>query len=201
MLSLFRKELPMLPGIVDVALKEWSVTVDALARGDQVFILRKGGIREDNRQFKIEHDQFFLYPTFFHENSELIKPEKSELISLNSMEEDEEIVTLSVFAEIEEVIELNKETELKALEQFHIWSTRFIYKRLNWKPRNALNLIILRCHLLQQPQALTVMPDYAGCKSWVELIEDYPVGVTTPVISNARFTSMVSDIKNNLLSV
>ena len=190
----------MLPALWNVALKEWSATVDALARGDQVFILRKGGIREDNRQFKIQYDQFFLYPTVFHESNEWLKSGKSELISLNSMEEYEDKITLSVFAEIEEVIEVRKDTELKALEPFHIWSQDFVYKRLNWKPRYALNLILLRCHLLQQPQALTVMPDYGGCKSWVELVEDYPVGVTTPVIQNSRFTSMVAEVKNTLLS-
>jgi hypothetical protein len=43
-----------------VALKEWAVTVRALAEGEQLLTLRKGGIREENLHFEIEHDQFFL---------------------------------------------------------------------------------------------------------------------------------------------
>ena len=47
-----------------VAFKEWAITVRALAEGEQLLTLRKGGIREENKHFEIEHDRFFLYPTF-----------------------------------------------------------------------------------------------------------------------------------------
>ena len=50
-----------------IAFKEWSVTVRALAEGEQLVTLRKGGIREDNKHFELEHEQFFLYPTFDHQ--------------------------------------------------------------------------------------------------------------------------------------
>ena len=52
----------MLPKNSNIGLKEWAVTSDALGRGDQILMLRKGGIREDGRHFKIEHDSFLLYP-------------------------------------------------------------------------------------------------------------------------------------------
>ena len=38
------------------AFKEWAVTVRALAEGEQLITLRKGGIREENKHFEIEHD-------------------------------------------------------------------------------------------------------------------------------------------------
>ena len=40
------------------AFKEWAVTVRALAEGEQLLTLRKGGIREDNKHFEIEHDRW-----------------------------------------------------------------------------------------------------------------------------------------------
>ena len=40
-----------------IALKEWAVTVRALAEGEQLLTLRKGGIREDNKHFELEHEQ------------------------------------------------------------------------------------------------------------------------------------------------
>ncbi|MCH8298299.1 MAG: DUF1802 family protein, partial [Chloroflexi bacterium] len=33
----------MLPSNCQMALKEWAVTVEAMAQGDQVLLLRKGG--------------------------------------------------------------------------------------------------------------------------------------------------------------
>jgi hypothetical protein len=45
-----------------IAFKEWAVTVRALAEGEQLVALRKGGIREENKHFEVEHEQFFLYP-------------------------------------------------------------------------------------------------------------------------------------------
>ena len=52
---------------LNIALKEWSATIDALASGDQLFLIRKGGIRETNRHFELPHRRFLLYPTHFHE--------------------------------------------------------------------------------------------------------------------------------------
>ena len=191
----------MIPGMWNIGLKEWSVTTDALAAGEQTFLLRKGGIREDGRHFKIEHDQFFLYPGLFHEGESLLKPSKRDLLKKAGDDDFKDVVTLSVFAEIEEVIEISSEDEVRALDQFHIWSEDFAVKRFNWKPRHPLNLIIVRAHVLQQPQALMVMPEYGGCKSWVEFIEDYPVGVTTPAIPDRRFKAQVNAIKEALDSV
>src|SRR6187431_3793114 len=56
-----------------IAFKEWAVTVRALAEGEQLLTLRKGGIREENRHFEIEHDRFFLYPTFDHQAGGLVR--------------------------------------------------------------------------------------------------------------------------------
>src|SRR5256885_1938807 len=56
-----------------IAFKEWAVTVRALAEGEQLLTLRKGGIREENRHFEIEQDRFFLYPTFDHQAGNLVR--------------------------------------------------------------------------------------------------------------------------------
>ena len=56
-----------------IALKEWAVTVRALAEGEQLVTLRKGGIREAERHFQLEHERFFLYPTFDHQRNDLVR--------------------------------------------------------------------------------------------------------------------------------
>ena len=54
------------------ALKEWAVTIAALAAGDQVLIVRKGGIGE--KRFELPHPRFYLFPTYAHQRPELVKP-------------------------------------------------------------------------------------------------------------------------------
>ena len=56
-----------------IAFKEWAVTVRALAEGEQLVTLRKGGIREPNKHFEVEHERFFLYPTFDHQRCDLVR--------------------------------------------------------------------------------------------------------------------------------
>ena len=56
-----------------IAFKEWAVTVRALAEGEQLVTLRKGGIREPDKHFALEHDRFFLYPTFDHQRIDLVR--------------------------------------------------------------------------------------------------------------------------------
>ena len=45
------------------ALKEWSTVIDALGRGDQVILIRKGGIADP--PFGVEADRFYLFPPTF----------------------------------------------------------------------------------------------------------------------------------------
>ena len=56
-----------------IAFKEWAVTVRALAEGEQLVTLRKGGIREEEKHFEVEYDRFFLYPTFDHQRNDLVR--------------------------------------------------------------------------------------------------------------------------------
>ena len=44
-----------------------------LAEGEQLVTLRKGGIREPDKHFELEHERFFLYPTFDHQRNDLVR--------------------------------------------------------------------------------------------------------------------------------
>ena len=52
-----------------IAFKEWSLVCDALGRGEQSLILRKGGIAEGRAGFRFQHPEFLLLPTLFHEQA------------------------------------------------------------------------------------------------------------------------------------
>src|SRR5216117_1413384 len=57
-----------------IAFKEWAVVVDALGRGEQIIILRKGGIREGPGGFSVDHGEFPLFPTLFHQQRDSVLP-------------------------------------------------------------------------------------------------------------------------------
>ena len=63
----------MLPDQCQLALKEWAVTVQALALGQQVLLLRKGGIHELGKNFRVVGPEFLLYPTYGHQREDLVK--------------------------------------------------------------------------------------------------------------------------------
>jgi hypothetical protein len=56
------------------AFKEWAVVVDALGRGEQILILRKGGLAEGPGGFQVEQREFLLLPTRFHQQRERVLP-------------------------------------------------------------------------------------------------------------------------------
>ena len=181
-------------------MKEWSVVVEALGRGDQSIILRKGGIREETRHFTVAHDEFFLYPTQYHQGAEMLKPDARHLLDADYDDPDDPIVSLAVFAEVMDTIEVEDEESLRQLDAFHVWTNDYMEKRLRWKPRQPLTVLVLRCHVLQQPQAAPVMDEYGGCTSWVQFIEEYPIGVSTPVINDRRFKAQADRIREALAS-
>ena len=57
-----------------VGFKEWARVCDHLATGVTSLILRKGGIAEGRGGFDFGHTDFWLFPTFFHNEDEGLKP-------------------------------------------------------------------------------------------------------------------------------
>jgi len=64
-----------------IAFKEWAIVVDALGRGEQIIILRKGGIAEAGGVFRVEHDRFWLYPTYAHQQQAGVTEEARPLLA------------------------------------------------------------------------------------------------------------------------
>jgi hypothetical protein len=68
------------PWVFEVVLHKGAnlqVVVDALARGEQVLILRKGGIHEQRGEFRVSHREFWLFPTQYHEAESSVIPSRS----------------------------------------------------------------------------------------------------------------------------
>ena len=186
----------MLPSHSVVALKEWAVTVEALEHGFQILLLRKGGIREELKDFRPIHPQFLLYPTFEHQRSDLMKPSFAQTLrkTLES-KPNFEYVTFTHWAELAEAIELTDPAVMGRISEFHIWSDDYAESRLRWKPRSPLTAMLLRVYRLEKPQQIPYRSSFGGCRSWVQLESHIALGDLTPVMSNEDFQSAKSAIK------
>ncbi len=182
---------------LNIALKEWSATIDALASGDQVFLLRKGGIREPNRHFELPHDRFLLYPTHYHEADLLLKPEFHHLLDPETPNSTE-YVAIRAWAEVTDVISIDSAEHLAALSDHHVWTDEFIAKRMAWKPRYTADLIILKTYTLATPFKLLVEPYHRGCKSWVDI--DPPIDTTgsIPAVTDMEWDRRSQETKRLL---
>jgi hypothetical protein len=87
------------PATTRTALKEWAVACEALGRGEQILLLRKGGISEEHREFRVEQPAFLLFPTYEHQRAELIKPRaRAELAATLAQRDQTERVALRSWA-------------------------------------------------------------------------------------------------------
>lgn len=169
-----------------VCFKEWAIVVDALGKGEQTLIFRKGGIHETRGQFQVEHRQFWLFPTQFHEAEAAIIPSKRPALREIAAAAQPHLAPLQYFAVADTIIQLTDPTTLARLQGRHIWSQHILHQRFEFGRQPGLHLLILRIHRLPSPISRPIRAEYGGCKSWIQL--DAPLtGTVEPVLSDAEF--------------
>jgi hypothetical protein len=176
---------------IPIALKEWAVAVDALETGEQIMIMRKGGIIEETRDFQLESNAFFLFPTYEHQKKELLKDAYQPRLDqiLDETDAKEAKVLITSYAEAAADIEVTSQEELDRLFPFHIWTEHFAEERLRWKRTKPLHILILRVYKLEKAVELPVLPEYIGCKSWISLKMKLAEGISkSPVLSDEEFS-------------
>ena len=196
-----------------IALKEWAVTVRALAEGEQLLTLRKGGIREENKHFELEHERFFLYPTFDHQRNDLVReshhPELARALEEGVWPDEEpppkallqdggipqpDRVRLRAWAEVTDHVTIDDRRTLDSLSPYYIWTPDYAEKRLAWKRRHPLHILLLRVHRIPRPVTVRVRDEHHGCRSWVEIDRELPFE-GTPVMADEEFDRARQEIR------
>ena len=189
----------MLPEQCHIALKEWAVTVRALAQGQQVLLLRKGGIHESSKDFRVVHPEFLLYPTFEHQREDLLKEaHRPGLQQLLDQPREDSKISFTHWSKVEETIEVSQQERVDYLAPYHIWTNDYAQSRLRWKPMLHLSVLLLRVYRLEKPISVPFLPEYQGCTSWVEVLERVPLGRLEPVLSDEDFLRRVEEIRGVL---
>ena len=189
----------MLPERCQIALKEWAVTVRSLAQGEQILLLRKGGIHEDGKDFRVIHPEFLLYPTYEHQREDLLKSERQPALrQLLSDTPRSDSITFTHWARAEEIIEVEEQERVDDLSPYHIWTDEYAQSRLRWKPMLPLSILLLRVYRMEQPATVPYIKEYGGCTSWVEILPRINLGQLEPVLDDAEFARQVDAIKGSL---
>ncbi len=189
----------MLPNRCQTALKEWAVTVDALGQGAQILLMRKGGIHEEGKNFRVLYPEFLLYPTYEHQKLDLLKPDyQPALTRIQAGPSPKETITFSCWAKLAEVIEISQQEQVDRLSTHFIWTNAYAQSRLYWKPMLALSVMLLRVYRMEQPVTAPLLPEYPGCRSWVDIITGVPLGRLKPVLTEREFQRRVDEVKGSL---
>lgn len=180
---------------LQAALKEWAIAVEALAQGDTIVILRKGGIREPSGRFTVPHRQVWLYPTYEHQKFHLLKLPYAKAIAAASTNIQPTAVELKAWAHITHHFTLTQADALAALLPHHIWNQQLATERFRWKPKQPLSVLLLRVYRLNQPLTIACEKRYSGCRSWIELAKPLDTARSQPALSDRAYQSHVSAIE------
>jgi hypothetical protein len=164
-----------------VGFKEWALVCEALGRGEQTVLLRKGGIAEGREGFGFRHSEFFLFPTFFHEQIVKVRTPGAEIPAARPGE-----IEIRYFAKLEAEKKITSWPIAAALEPFHILQESLVRERFEYKEA-GLHVALVRVFRLEPRWMLEDKPAYGGCRSWVEMPECPGETRFEPVLSDEDY--------------
>jgi hypothetical protein len=184
-----------------IAFKEWAAVCRALATGRQVLIARKGGIHEGRAGFRVAHREFWLFPTYVHQQAEGLADEGRPFLE-QALAERPTPGTLRIghYATVEEVMELPEAAALPGLAGLHIWSPRTLDERFHYR-QPGLFLLVVRVYHAPRMFELVESPHFAGCRSWVDLPADLATDGLTPVLAEHSFQAAWNDVRQAVASI
>src|SRR5215212_5402116 len=178
------------------ALKEWAVAVKALREGRQVLLVRKGGISEETRHFRISAERFLLFPTYEHQRADLLQLEfPDDLTAVLAETRDPSTIRFDTWGEMTDLFEITEPARVEALAPFYCFSTQYAEERLRWKPRHPLLVMAIRAYRLKQPIEVDARPEFGGCKSWLTLDEDVTPDNFVAAVDDATYAARIGEVR------
>jgi hypothetical protein len=167
-------------------LKEWAIVCEALGHGDQSVIVRKGGIAEGRSGFAFRHSEFFLFPTFFHEQVDKVRGDGAEIPQARVGE-----IEIRYFAKVIAVEHITSWETAAALEPLHILQPAVVRERFDYDKDPGLHVSLVRVFRLAPSWIFPDAPRYGGCRSWVTLPGRPEEMLFEPVLSDREHKERV----------
>lgn len=159
------------------ALKEWSNVIEALGRGEQVILLRKGGIADPS--FGVEAERFYFYPTYYHQSSPGAEPQD---------------IAITHWCEAVRTWRVTEAAEIEKLLPFVVLPREAVETRYRFRPGQALHVIAVRTMRLAEPATIRVRPEYIGCRSWVSLEDEINVTGSVQTVGEDELQFKLSEV-------
>lgn len=177
----------LIPGSVSlkagpaIGFKEWALVCRSMLAGETSVIFRKGGIAEGRHGFRFKHDEFFLFPTFFHEQLQCVRVDETV-----SLEAQSASVTIRAWVNVEFTAWVEDLTRLEPLRPLHLLTDQVLQQRLDYSEPKGLHLAFVRTYRLPEPWVFPYQRSFGGCRSWVNLPDSPAALPATAVLSDAE---------------
>ena len=162
------------------ALKEWASVIAALGRGEQIVLIRKGGIADP--KFGLEAERFYLFPTNFHEGGG--QPPTA--------------APISHWCEAVRTWEVRDLDALLRLQPLVAFDRKTIETRYRFRPDQAAHVIAVRTWELPKSVIVPLTDAYAGCRSWVSLDEEIDIDGSRAVLTDQQLQSKIAQVSSLL---
>jgi hypothetical protein len=84
------------------------------------------------------------------------------------------------------------------LHGLHIWRNETIASRFDWGREQGIWALILRVMKLPVAVELTVLAEYGGCKSWIDLDREIDTRGSVPALADDAWAEQVRMIEGRL---
>ncbi|MBV9875016.1 MAG: DUF1802 family protein [Verrucomicrobia bacterium] len=187
-----RSDVPRSMHRSSVAFKEWALVCASMLRGETSLIFRKGGIAEGREGFRFQHERFFLFPTFFHEQAERLR------IDVPMLEPEPGLVSFSAYVHVEFTRWIEDLSLLQPLSDLHVLKPEVLEQRFAYADPKGLHLAMIRVFGVIPVWSLAFQKSFGGCRSWVELPEAPAELRFTPVIQDGEHAARVQRVREAL---
>lgn len=184
-----------------IAFKEWAVIVDALGAGEQILIFRKGGIAEGRAGFQVDHSEFLLFPTLFHQQRDAVLPAAQERFDRLLRQSASDRVEIKCFCRVADWRRVASLAFADRLRGQHVWNDQVLEERFAWGRDKGIFALAVRVFALPAPVTVPVVPAYGGCKSWVTLDHDILTDPARPVLDDEQFETKLTRFRSALAAV
>jgi len=179
------------------ALKEWAAVISAIASGDQILLLRKGGIAEPS--FAIEESRFYLLPTYLHQKEKQFKPAMlRHFLDTDRGNVNPPDVPIEVWCEVVRQWQISDLDQLQRLEPLLIFTNDTIVERFKFRHDQAVTVVAVRGYRLPSPVLVRSREEYAGCRSWVSVEEEITIDGSMPAMKSSVFDDALAQVESQL---
>ncbi len=182
---------------ITTGFKDWALICAALGHGRQSIILRKGGIAEGREGFRFKHEEFFLFPTQFHQQLKMVRLEELAGLALEP-DPPSGMVEIRYSFKLEFAVWVDQWATVERLKPLHVWRDEVARARFDYEGQAGLQCAFGRVFRLERPWLLADRPSFGGCRSWINL-PSHPDDIGfVPVISDELHAERANAVRSVL---